>query len=209
MGARAWVIAGGAIALAVAIVVLVGPRARTGVSGAPELESTPSTPSPPIERSAVAVPAAPTPSVAVVAPASAEPEQTAAPLPTAPVVAPAAEMLAANGKDVPSPVQRSEQDFLVESVDAAWAPGAETEILGKLAQHTGLGLLSLQVECRTTLCRVQITKPQPPDEVVRPLDFLTTLGLQPRLILARGAQPGTLSAVAYLQRPGTGPSINQ
>jgi hypothetical protein len=47
--------------------------------------------------------------------------------------------------------------FHTEPVDAQWSAGMERRILDELAQMTGLGLLSLQVECRSKRCRVQLT----------------------------------------------------
>ena len=112
MGARAWVIAGGVIALAVAIVVLVGPLTRAGVSDGGALESTPPKASPAIDRSADAPAAAPTQGVSVIAPDSAQPEASLAPLPAAPIATWMAEPLATNGKDVAAPLERSAVAYL-------------------------------------------------------------------------------------------------
>jgi hypothetical protein len=47
--------------------------------------------------------------------------------------------------------------FSAEPVDAQWSAGMQRRILDELAQMTGLALVGLQVECRSKLCRVQLT----------------------------------------------------
>jgi hypothetical protein len=50
-----------------------------------------------------------------------------------------------------------EKDFLIEPLDPVWSRSREAEILGQLAQISGLGLLAVEVECRTSVCRMQLT----------------------------------------------------
>jgi len=47
--------------------------------------------------------------------------------------------------------------FSAEPIDPLWSQGMEARILEELAQITGVELLGLQVQCRTNLCRVQLT----------------------------------------------------
>ena len=48
-----------------------------------------------------------------------------------------------------------EQAFAAERVDPLWATGMEGNILGQIAQ-ANLQLVTMQVECRTSMCRVQL-----------------------------------------------------
>jgi hypothetical protein len=50
-----------------------------------------------------------------------------------------------------------EQAFAAERVDPLWATGMEGHILGQLAQ-ANLQLVTMQVECRTSMCRVQLVE---------------------------------------------------
>lgn len=54
-----------------------------------------------------------------------------------------------------------DSDFAAEPVDRSWAPGREAELLGEMARVVGLELLTVQVECRTSACRVQLSQSIP------------------------------------------------
>jgi hypothetical protein len=51
-----------------------------------------------------------------------------------------------------------EQAFAAERVHPLWAAETEGNILGQLAQAK-LQLVTMQVECRTSMCRVQLVEP--------------------------------------------------
>jgi len=60
-----------------------------------------------------------------------------------------------------SPVQLAERRALQyesEPVDRAWASRTEAQILEKISQ-TGIKALDLRVECRTTVCRLEVLEP--------------------------------------------------
>ena len=96
--------------------------------------------------------------------------------------------------------------FQAEPVDTEWAPGAEAEILRKLAEAPGLRVTTMRVECRTTLCRLEITLPaDTPDDRAVPVD--RTIGLQPTLIVALRDASGAPSTVMYFVRPGYEPTL--
>jgi len=54
--------------------------------------------------------------------------------------------------------QQRENAFVAEPVDPLWSRSREAEILGQLAQINGLRLISIEVECRTSMCRLQWTQ---------------------------------------------------
>jgi hypothetical protein len=93
------------------------------------------------------------------------------------------------------------EEWAAELADPEWAVRAQTDLLSRLAERPGLALIALQVECKTTMCRVEMTQPSsvPKDPPAR---LLNTLGMQPRVILAHPAQPGMRGSVAFLMRPG-------
>ncbi len=61
----------------------------------------------------------------------------------------------------PSGMQNVDDAFAAEAVDPLWAPNREAEVLGEIARTPGLQVSTIQVECRTTACRVQIVQRVP------------------------------------------------
>lgn len=65
----------------------------------------------------------------------------------------------------PDPKQRGpgfvelELRFGTETADPSWSRGMEARILGQVAQVNGLKLVSLEAECRATICRVKFFHP--------------------------------------------------
>jgi hypothetical protein len=114
-----------------------------------------------------------------------------------------APFIAANEASLSAPPVFAE--FTAEPIDPAWAPRAQTELLSKLAEQPGLQLIALQVQCRTTMCQVQMTQPSSPETREPPMSVLNTLGMQPRFIMALKSQPSMQTSVAYLMRPGHAP----
>jgi len=94
-----------------------------------------------------------------------------------------------------------EQAFAAERVDPLWATGMERNILDQLAQAS-LQLVTMQVECRTAMCRVRLVEPpsKRPDtkafqDLVRGFD-LDVWRMQ------FNNQSGATTTVAYLARRG-------
>jgi hypothetical protein len=114
---------------------------------------------------------------------------------------------------IPPQLADGERAFAAEPIDAAWAPGAEARLLAVFAAIPGLELIDLQVECRTTMCRLQLTQP-PPDPAQSaslPFNLLRDeVGMTPRWMMTLGggppgAPPGPLRSIAYLWREGFAP----
>jgi hypothetical protein len=111
----------------------------------------------------------------------------------------------------PSKLADGELEFAREPIDAAWAPGAEAELLARVAQVPGLKLIDLRVECRSTLCRLQMTQPRAaPGQQAGPSfnDLLDSVGMKPRWIMAVVDGPfdtssAPLQSFAYLERVGS------
>jgi hypothetical protein len=98
-----------------------------------------------------------------------------------------------------------EREFTAEPVDAAWARSAEADLFAKFAQIPRLALIDLQVECRSTMCQVQLTQPPAADGEPRPIKpLLDSVGLEPRSMNMIGDRSVTRS-VAYLWREGFAP----
>lgn len=92
-----------------------------------------------------------------------------------------------------------EQAFAAERVDPLWATGMEGHILGQLAQ-ANLQLVTMQVECRTSMCRIQLIEPASKRSDPGPFhDLVRDLGLDVwRVNLVD--QNGTPTLVAHLAR---------
>jgi hypothetical protein len=93
-----------------------------------------------------------------------------------------------------------EQAFAAERVDPLWATGMEGNILGQLAQ-ANLQLVTMQVECRTSMCRVQLV--EGPSKRTDPgtfHDLVRDLGLDVWRVNGLVDQNGTPTLVAHLAR---------
>jgi hypothetical protein len=91
-------------------------------------------------------------------------------------------------------------------VDTDWAPGAEAEILRKLAEHAGLKVVTMRVECRSTMCRLEMTLPAAGAATSdRSLQVDRTFELRPTLVVASVDASGAPSTVMYFMRPGHEP----
>jgi hypothetical protein len=95
--------------------------------------------------------------------------------------------------------------FDAETADAKWSSAAETRILGRIAQIAGLELVSLNAECRTTICRVKLFHP-PGTQVRSALDALKVspdeLGFGQAAEVATLGDDGVPISVLYFQRKG-------
>jgi hypothetical protein len=184
------------IGLGVAIVWLFGPGSQTTeesggrASRSPRAaETTADVPEPTAESATDSKRSAP------VAPA-ALPAQT----PVTPVAQPVEQM--------PRGPEEAERVFSAERVDATWAPGAEANILDRFARVNGLALIGLQVECKSTMCRLQVASPKSSSGGGPDLfDFFrNSLGLRPRWIQIGVDGAGTMQWIAYVGREGMDPN---
>jgi hypothetical protein len=95
-----------------------------------------------------------------------------------------------------------EQAFAAERVDPLWATGMERNILGQLAQ-ANLQLVTMQVECRTSMCRVQLIEPpSKPRDPGAFHDLVRDFGLDVWRVNGFVDQNGTGTLLAHLARPG-------
>ena len=109
-------------------------------------------------------------------------------------------------EQMPRSLIEGERVFSAEPVDAAWAPGAEADILGRFARVNGLALIGIQVECKSTMCRLQVASPKSSNGGGPDLfDFFNnSLGLKPRWVGIAVDGSGMMQWVAYVGREGTG-----
>ena len=103
-----------------------------------------------------------------------------------------------------SQLQLAEQRALryeSETVDRTWASGAEAEILEKISQ-TGVKALDLRVECRTTVCRLELLAPASErlTSVRVAAALLQVAELAPSFPREIDSPEGTRATVAYLAR---------
>ena len=93
-----------------------------------------------------------------------------------------------------------EQAFAAELVDPLWATGMEGNILGQLAQ-ANLQLVTMRVECRTSMCLVQlIERPSKGTDPGTFHDLVRDLGLDVWRVNGFIDQNGTPTLIAYLAR---------
>jgi hypothetical protein len=179
------------------------------VEGAPTsagLSANVATPSPAVqqtlsETASLAEPVAAAPVTAPPPPPS--------PLPGETPVMPIAQLMEGRG-GLPPDMIEGERKFAAEPVDATWAPGAEADLLGKLAQIPGLALTGLRVECKSTMCRMQLALPRTPGAPPRtdPIgfeqsrQFADSVGLEFGWVMGIVDGSGTLRSVMYLRRKG-------
>ena len=115
-----------------------------------------------------------------------------------------------NERDAPAPMlEGTDSAFANEPVDSLWSPRREGEILSAVAQMTESNLISAQVECRTSMCRVQLTQNvslQPEEVAPTAMQMLTKLFASldygaptPPVAMVRDG-PSALTTVAYLRR---------
>jgi hypothetical protein len=196
MISRAWLVAVGTIAGALALVWFARPRV-VSETFEPVAAAAVSPPEPivadtkvnPYAELPLPVRAATPGSPAV----SAEPRADHVPLSELRAM-PAHERLAAR--------QRS---FEAEPVDTDWARGAESELLRKLADIQGLRVVTLRVDCRTTTCRLEITLAASGG----PAGGQGALAsyLRPTMVVPTFDPSGAPSTLMYFARPGYEPVL--
>jgi hypothetical protein len=216
-------IGGSAVVLAAALVWLFQPEPHAVVEGGPELEREPAA----VPVPAVSPDAAPVPeprardSGAVEPGANPPPRLERAPLPGELPQTPMAELVTerqnlivrrdgagATAEGATPDIVAGELAFAAEPIDSTWAAATEAEVLGKFAQMPGLRLIDLQVECRSTMCRIELTQPNDGALDGSPLSFnilRDSLGLEPRWMMMVGSGSTALRSVGYFWRAGFAP----
>ena len=111
---------------------------------------------------------------------------------------------------VSSLFQQRENAFVAEPVDPLWSRSREAEILEQIAQSNGLRLITIEVECRTSMCRLQWTQdvPLPVEGELRGMpsdvhkDLLARLGYTQQIEMGTAGVAGSraLTALTYLPR---------
>jgi hypothetical protein len=104
-----------------------------------------------------------------------------------------------------------EQEFANESRDPVWSSQMEYRILEQISQLPGIEANLIEVDCRLTQCRIQLTLPAtiPPEQLVTASDnglrvsVADELGLAIRRVFMSASSPGVSVFVAYLRRPGS------
>jgi hypothetical protein len=214
-------IGGTAVVLAAALVSLFRPEPPVAPDGEAVPEPVPETAVAALQSSAPAA-EPPAPKALAAEPASSlPPTPERAPLPGETPTTPMAEVLTerqnmirragAGGPDNPFPpeIAAVELAFGTEPVDQSWAPGAEAAVFAAFAQVPGLKLIDQQVECRSTMCRVQLTQPGSavPSGERPPFNILSdSIGLRPRYVMMVGAGSAAQRSIGYFWREGLAPS---
>jgi len=97
----------------------------------------------------------------------------------------------------------TDRAFAAESVDPVWATATEAGVLGRIAQIPGVAYVSLNVECRTTLCLlqfVQATAPTPNSSIGEIAKLVEPQGLKALYMFGIRVREGVPLGIAYLQR---------
>jgi len=96
------------------------------------------------------------------------------------------------------------RQFAAERDDPSWSVATETRIFSEISQATGLSVGDIQVDCRTTMCRVLLTRPSssPSPRYQSFNELVDSFGLKPISILAIPDENGTPVNFAYVQRGG-------
>jgi hypothetical protein len=94
-------------------------------------------------------------------------------------------------------LDEQERAFAAEGVDSRWANTTEAGILAAISGLTGLQLNTLQVDCKSSVCRLQFA------ERAGRSDFIARSGLEVRWMLSRVDPSGTRISVVYVGRDET------
>jgi hypothetical protein len=96
-----------------------------------------------------------------------------------------------------------ESRFGTESADPSWSPGTEARILEQVAHVDGLKLVSLEAQCRATICRLKLFHPAGTN-ALSPLGKLvpmaTAIGFSHVVQVATLDQNGVAISLLYFQR---------
>lgn len=132
--------------------------------------------------------------------------------------------LALQGIQLPPPLLEAESTFAAEPIDPLWASQTEAHILREIAALSPRPMFTLQVECRSTICRLQVVEPDsaPLDRRMRgdgmPESVAALVGSTQELVVrsgleSRGAmsvhnRSGSRVLVAYFARETPDADVN-
>jgi len=97
----------------------------------------------------------------------------------------------------------TDRTFAAESVDPAWSTAAESRVLQHIAEIPGASYVSLNVECRTTLCLLQFVQsstPAPNSGIAEIAKLVEPERLKPLWMFGIRVRGGVPLGIAYFQR---------
>ena len=97
----------------------------------------------------------------------------------------------------------TDRAFAAESVDGAWSTATEARVLGRIAEIPGAAYVSLNVECRTTLCLLQLVQsaaPAPGSGIADIAKLVEPQGLESLWMFGIRVRGGAPLGIAYLKR---------
>ena len=100
----------------------------------------------------------------------------------------------------------TDRAFAAESADPAWSTATEAGVLGRIAEIPDAAYVSLNVECRTTLCLLQVvqsTTPAPNSGIAEIAKLVEPQGLKSLWMFGIRVRAGVPLGIAYLQRVDT------
>jgi hypothetical protein len=106
-------------------------------------------------------------------------------------------------------VIETDRAFAAENVDPVWSTATEAAVLGRIAEIPGAAYVSVNVECRTTLCLLQFVQsatPAPGSGIVEMTNPVKPDGLKPLWTFGIRVRGGAPLGIAYLERVETAPA---
>jgi hypothetical protein len=106
----------------------------------------------------------------------------------------------------PPDMLETERAFAAESVDPLWSTATEARVLSRIAEIPGVAYVSLNIECRTTLCLLQFVEsatPAPNSGMVDVVNLVMPEGLNSLWTIGIRVRSGAAVSLAYLQRVET------
>jgi hypothetical protein len=99
-------------------------------------------------------------------------------------------------------VAETDRAFAAESVDPVWSTAAEAGVLRRIAEIPGASYVSLNVECRTTLCLLQFVQSATPapNSGIAEVTRLVEPDLKPLWMFGIRVRGGAPVGIAYLKR---------
>jgi hypothetical protein len=97
----------------------------------------------------------------------------------------------------------TDRAFAAENVDPMWSTAAEAGVLGRIAEIPGAAYVSVNVECRTTLCLLQFVHsatPVPNSGIADVAKLVEGQGLKSLWMYGIRVRGGVPLGIAYLQR---------
>lgn len=106
---------------------------------------------------------------------------------------------------LPDPTVQMIRQFVMEDVDEEWSAPTESQIFGGISAVSGLAAVNIEVECRSTLCRIEILHPQDAadDDVLTGATIIEVIqrsGLEPRWLSAYPDDYGNPVSRAYVKK---------